>query len=123
MALRSRPEERLQRSVAELLAWTAPPDLVWFAVPNQRGTRQRFEQAILTAMGLKPGVGDLCFVIPPMGRFGCIELKAGHRKPSRLQLDFAQACERAGALWACCWSVEDVIATLEGWGVLLRVAA
>jgi hypothetical protein len=120
---RAHPEESFQKDVHELLLWAAPPGLVWFAVPNQKGTRRGFEVALLKAMGVRPGVGDLCFVIPPTGRFGCLELKARHRKPSVVQLDFGDQLHLAGALWACCWTVEEVIATLEDWGVRLRLAA
>lgn len=120
---RQRPEEGLQKSVVQLLALTAPPDLVWFAVPNQRGTRKRYEQAILAAMGLKAGVGDLCFVIPPDGRFGCIELKARYRKPSPVQLAFAEAVFKAGAYWGWAASLDEVNAVLESWGVKLRLVA
>lgn len=118
-----RPEEAFQKSVCELLAWAAPHDLVWFAVPNQRGTRKRFEQALLAGLGVKAGVGDLCFILPPDGQFGCVELKAKGRKPTPEQFAFGDAVARAGGVWAWARTLEEFTTILEVWGVSLRVAA
>lgn len=47
-----RPEEDLQRVVVRFLQ-LASPATVFFHVPNQRGTRKRFEQELLKVLGVR----------------------------------------------------------------------
>lgn len=58
-----RPEEDLQKIVVRYLR-LACPDAVFFAVPNQKGTRKTWEQGLLKGLGVRPGVADLVFVLP-----------------------------------------------------------
>lgn len=106
-----RPEEDLQRQVVSLLFY-CHPSCVWFAVANQRGTRKRFEGGILKAMGVRAGVADLIFL-----SVGVIELKAGKGQLSPAQLAFRDDCAAFGVRHAVCRSIDEVIATLRGWGV------
>jgi hypothetical protein len=116
-----RPEEQLHRSVAQLLR-TAAPELLWWSTPNQRGTRKRWEMGVLYALGVKSGVPDICIVLPG-GQLGCIELKAKGGALTDSQKAFGQHLKMSGGLWACCRSLDEVIITLEAWGVPLRIAA
>lgn len=114
-----RPEEALQRSVAAFLR-VAAPDLLWFH-PANGGARSPAEAGIFKAMGVRAGTPDLVFVLPPHGSVGFVELKAGKGRLSDSQREFAEAATAAGAAWAACRSLEEVVATLTKWGVKLRV--
>jgi len=75
---RKHPEDDLQRAVCKLLAYSANPGVVWFAIPNG-GKRSRVEAAIMAGLGVTPGAPDLAFLVPP-GRACFLELKAKGRK-------------------------------------------
>lgn len=108
----NRPEETLQRQVVGYLRLI--PNLTFWTVPNQRGTRSGFEMGILKAMGVRAGVPDLHFILPN-GRLGMIELKAGKGKPTDNQTAFiAEAIER-GAYVEVCRSLDEVSQTLGRW--------
>ena len=112
----NRREEALQRQVVSLLFYCRPR-CVWFAVPNQRGTRKRYEAEILKAMGVRAGVADLIFL-----SVGVIELKADEKgKLSEAQLAFFEECDAFGVRRAVCWSVVGVIETLRSWGVAFAI--
>lgn len=106
-----RLEEELQRAVVSLLIYCRP-QCPWFAVPNQRGTRKRYEAEILKAMGVRAGVADLIFL-----NVGVIELKATKGKLSPAQEAFRDECFACGVNWALCRSLDDVVYTLRAWGV------
>ena len=113
-----RPEEDLQRAVVQFLK-VACPTALWFAVPNQRGTRKRWENEMLVAMGVRAGVPDLVFVLPG-GRVGFIELKAPKGRMEASQLIFAEEALALGTLHLVCRSVAEVQGALAAWGLPLR---
>lgn len=103
------------------------PRLVFFHVPNEKGTRTRFEMEHLKKMGVTPGVADLIFCLSPDGRFASIELKAaagvtasGRKraagKETKPQEEFGENVRAAGALHAVCFDVLQVHKTLKAWG-------
>lgn len=112
------PEERLQRSVARFFDEHLPGDILWTAtalsgwLPPQ--TRVRLREA-----GLRPGFPDLAFAIPHLG-LRVIELKIDDA-PSSLSPDQKRWRDVLQPLgyWARCKSVEEVVGTLQGWGVIL----
>lgn len=108
-----RPEEALQCLCADWLP-RAYPGLIWFAVPNQKGTRSTFEMGILKRIGVKAGVSDLIICLPN-GRFGAIELKAPKGKVTDEQSKFLAAVELAGGYSNVCRSFEDFTAILARW--------
>lgn len=114
----NRPEEVFQKAVVRFLAAVAP-DVVYYHVPNQRGTRKGWEQGLLTAMGLRKGVADLCLVLPGGGA-GFLELKSKTGSLSKDQRDFRDAVVAAGARYAQCRTLDDVQAALTAWGVETR---
>ena len=116
--MKRRPEEILQRAVVQFLNLAAPKVVFWH-VPNQKGTRKTWEQGLLKAMGLKAGVADLCLVLPG-GRAAFIELKVADGKQRKEQAEFQAEAEAAGALYAICRSVDDVNATLKAWNAPMR---
>lgn len=113
-----RPEEALQRQVVAFLRMAAP-NVLWFAVPNQRGTRERWEQALLKATGVRAGVADLVFVLDG-GRVAFIELKAETGRQAPAQALFQEHCERLGAPYLICRSLAEVQGALAAWRVPLK---
>ncbi|NBB65064.1 VRR-NUC domain-containing protein [Pseudomonas sp. ODNR1LW] len=114
-----RPEEDLQKVVVRFLKLAAPK-AVFFHVPNQRGTRKRFEQELLKAMGVRAGVADLVFVLPE-GRVAFLELKApDNPRQSTDQAQFEEDVRALGAPYLICRSLAEVEGALRAWGVPLR---
>jgi len=117
---RCRPEEHLHRTVADFLSLALPETVTWWHVPNGGG-RSAAEAGILKAMGVKAGVPDLQFILPP-GRAAFIELKPRGGVLSEPQRAMRDRLVAAGCDWALARSVEAVEATLRGWGVPLRAS-
>jgi hypothetical protein len=94
------------------------PNLYWFAVPN--AAKRSFQLAEhMKAEGLKDGVQDLIFSIPPNARMGCLEMKK--RKGgviSDAQRMREREAKQSGALHAYAPGAEIAIKVLEEWGVL-----
>lgn len=111
------PEDILQMQIARFLK-VAAPDLVWFH-PANGGFRNVREAVKLRDMGVRPGVADMCFVLPG-GLAGFIELKTPTGRVEKTQKAFAAEVIAAGAAYALCRSLDDVAATLTGWGVKLK---
>lgn len=116
-----RPEEALQKQVVGFLR-AACPTLLWFAVPNQRGTRSEVENRILKGLGVRHGVVDLCLIIDG-GRACFIELKAPKGKQNDNQEIFEQDCLRVGAPYLVCRTLAEVEGALAAWGVKSRARA
>jgi hypothetical protein len=119
----NRPEEELQKVVVAFLDRALPVidggGVLWFHVPNQRGTRSRWENQLLKALGVRAGLPDLGFL--PLGRpSDWIELKAGRNKPTAEQKDVHERLRALGCRVAVCYSLEDVERTLRAWGYTLR---
>jgi len=110
-----RPEEELQRAIVSLLYYCRPRCL-WWANTTQRGTRKRFEMAVLKAMGARPGVADLCFF-----NVGVIELKTARGRLSPAQEAFRDECFALGVNWALCRSIDEVLYALRAWGVTFAI--
>lgn len=96
----------------------AAPDLCWFH-PANGGYRNPREARKLKDMGVRPGVADLAMILPG-ARAGFIELKAGKGRQTDTQKTFQADCERLGAPYAVCRSLNEVEQTLRSWGVALR---
>lgn len=108
-----RPEEALQRSVVQWLR-LKHPRLLFFCVPNQRGTRSLIENQILKGLGVRSGAADLVFVLSD-GRAAFIELKAPGGTQSLAQEQFEIDATHTGALYEVCDNLDRVIETLNGW--------
>lgn len=118
----NRPEEDLQRSIVDWLEWNRPRwrrRMVYFAVPNQRGTRSRTENQILKALGVRPGVSDLVFIYEG-SRALFVELKAPGREArlSEAQQEFCEDCTRLHAPYYVASSLEEVQELLERYELL-----
>lgn len=98
----------------DLLRLCAKPGVVWFHVPNGESRSVR-TGAKLKRMGVRRGVGDLCLVIPLLGRTAFLELKSIYGSQSRDQRSFEDDVTAAGAFYATAASPEEVSAILKRW--------
>ncbi len=111
MTPRNRPEEQTHRAIVEWLCWVEP-NAEWFHPPNG-GARSKAEAGIFKALGVKAGVPDLVFTLPPDGRTAFVEIKAPGRKLSPDQHAFRDTWDKAGALWAVAHSIDDMAAIFD----------
>lgn len=115
---RCRPEDTLQMALVEHLRFRARPGVIWHSTPNE-GLRSAREGARLKRMGLRPGAGDLLFVLPPEGRAAYLELKAGKDgRQSAAQKQFEADALAAGARYALVRTIDDALSILIEWGVI-----
>ena len=113
-----RREETIHRAIAaHLRLRLAPPWLFW-STPNQRGTRKGWEQAILAALGVRPGMPDL--FLAGEGRVIGVEVKAPKGTLSPAQKDTIAALAAAGIPTLIVRSVDEAEAALKAMGVPLR---
>lgn len=114
----ARPEDALQMALVEHLRFRVAPGVVWHSTPNE-GVRSPREGARLKRMGLRPGAGDLLFVLPPAGRAAYLELKAGTAgRQSQEQKDFEADVNAAGARYALARTLDEALGVLKGWGAI-----
>lgn len=118
-----RPEEDLHRQVAAYLRASLPSAAFWFSVPNQRGTRKRYEMGILKALGVRSGVPDIIIIWE--GMFFGIELKAPKGTLSDSQKDTADLIVKAGGFYTVIRSLDALEAYLiaQGMPIKARLAA
>jgi hypothetical protein len=116
MMKRRKPEHKLQVAVIDYLTTFGRPELKWFAIPN--GDIRHLNAALrLKAEGVKPGVADLCIMLP-YGQCAWLELKDTRGHLSDEQRGFGVTCVRLGHLWEVAYSLDDAIAIFAKWKVL-----
>jgi hypothetical protein len=106
-----RPEQAIQRNIAEWLR-LQHKGLLWFHIPNGGG-RSRAEAGILYAMGVRPGVADLCFVL--YGRNAWVEIKGPDGRVDKLQEEFRDAVVARGDEWHLVRSLDDMTRLVAEW--------
>lgn len=110
-----------------LRAWTLEGRLhaTWCNVPHEVGAVSKTDPGFRSAharyaknvaAGLIAGSGDYVFVAA--GASGWIELKSSTGSLSAQQRDFRDWCAHVGARYATCRTLDQVEATLRGWGML-----
>lgn len=109
-------EHQLQIAVSQMLKLFATPGVIYYHVPNG-GLRNKREAAKLKAYGLRAGVPDFAFVLPPLGQSAYLELKAPKGRLSPEQKTFRDEAIAAGAKWNCADSPELACDILYSWGV------
>lgn len=109
-------EESIHRAAIQFLRFSAAPGIIYWHCPNGEA-RSKATGAKLQAMGVLPGVADICLVLAN-GRAAFIEIKnrAGRQMPE--QKHFERLVVASGALYAICRSHEDIERTLTAWGAL-----
>lgn len=114
-------EHKLQSRFMDYLTVAARRDLFWFAVPNA-GLRSLRVGAMMKAEGLKPGVADICFMLPD-GKCAWLEMKTESGRLSPHQEGFKHRCAMLGHPWAMARSLDEAIEIVRGWGVLREARA
>jgi hypothetical protein len=112
---RRRPEQDVQKAVAEHLRLRRAPGVYWFH-PANGGARTAIEGAILKACGVRAGVPDLICIRD--GRAYGLELKAPNGRLSDAQRLAHEEMARAGAEVAVAIGIDQALERLEGWGLL-----
>ena len=114
MARRNMEEQRIHQAIIEWMAWVGA-DCDVHHIPNG-GARTKTEAAILKSLGVVAGAPDLHLCLNG-GRCAYVEIKKKGERVSPEQIAFRNKCEKRGALWAVCESIEDMERTLDLWGV------
>lgn len=115
---RARPEDGLQMAVVELVRFTAKPGVVAHSVPNEGPRNPRLGER-LKRMGLRPGAGDLVFLLPPTGRAAYLELKNGKDgRQSAEQKQFELDVIAVGGLYALARTLDEAVTILKQWGAI-----
>jgi hypothetical protein len=110
-----RPEQDIQRAVFQHLRFRGASDVFAFH-PANGGCRRPAEAAILTGLGVRPGVPDVIAVHE--GRCYGLELKAPGGRPTEAQLAALAALEAAGGFCCVAEGLDRALAVLEAWGLL-----
>lgn len=113
------PETRLHSAVVRFLR-TVAPQCVTFHIANG-GKRSPETARLMKALGVLPGVFDLC-LLAPGARVFFLECKAGAGHLSESQREFQCELIRLGIPYAEVRSLEDVRTALAQWGVETREA-
>jgi hypothetical protein len=109
-------EQDIQRTVIQHLAWRAHPDAFCFHVPLG-GYRKPIEAAILKSIGTIAGVPDLVCIL--YGRAYCLEIKTERGRVSEVQRVVHERLRRAGAEVVVAFDLNEVLAQLTAWGILV----
>lgn len=113
-----RLEDQFQSSLADYLRVMVKPGVVWYYTVNE-GKRSPQAGARLKRLGMRPGVADLVFILPPGGRAAYLELKAGKQgRVTDAQRQFADDVTAAGAFYQIAHDMDEAIEILSAWGVL-----
>jgi len=112
---RRRPEQDVQRAVAEHLRLRRAPGVYWFH-PANGGARTAIEGAILKACGVRAGVPDIICIRD--GKTFALELKAPTGRLSDAQRIAHDEMRAAGAEVATVVGIDAALEQLEGWGLL-----
>ena len=108
--MKAQDEFRLACVVADYLALTLPPRVLWSHLPFGE-QRSAVTGARLKRMGTKKGWAD--YLVIHDGGILALELKAPKGKQSPEQKDFADALVAAGGAYHVCRSLDDVKTALQ----------
>lgn len=114
-ARRASPEHSIQVAIAGALDEHCKH--LWWAVENGGKRHIRSAQKLKRA-GVRPGVPDLHFVLPPKGQLACLELKAEGGRVSDAQNDFRDQLIASGGRWEVAYSIDEAFGILAAWGCL-----
>lgn len=114
-------EEDLQINLVKHIGWRLMPGVLFWHTPNG-GKRSMASAGRLKAMGTRPGVHDLFFLLPGPDVF-TLELKWGRGEMTDEQEDFARDIEAIGGSWACASTLDDALRILVAVGVIKPDAA
>jgi VRR-NUC domain len=115
MHARRRPEQDIQKALADHLRTGAAPGTNWFH-PANGGARTAIEGAILKACGVRAGTPDLILIKD--GRTYGMELKADKGRVSPAQTKAQEEMRAAGVTVAVATGIDEAIKQLEVWQLL-----
>jgi len=110
-----RPEQAIQKTLAEHLRLRAAPNVYWFH-PANGGARTAIEGAILKACGVRAGTPDLICIRG--GKTYGLEVKANGGRLSNAQRVAHYEMRAAGAEVAVAVGLNAALEKLEEWQVL-----
>ena len=110
-----RPEQRIQKALANHLRARAAAGTYWFH-PANGGARTAIEGAVLKACGVRAGTPDLILIKD--GRTYGLELKADKGRVSPAQTKAHEEMRAAGVTVAVATGIDDALAQLEAWQLL-----
>src|SRR5262249_48613887 len=110
-----RPEQAIQKTLAEHLRLRAAPNVYWFH-PANGGARTAIEGAILKACGVRAGTPDLICI--GGGKTYGLEVKANGGRLSNAQRVAHYEMRAAGAEVAVAVGLNAALEKLEEWQVL-----
>lgn len=113
---RKHEEDDLQMAIVQHLRLLAPKNVLWWHCPNG-GTRSKRMGARLKAMGVRPGVFDLNFILAD-GRFAAMEIKVRGGRLSIEQRQFGDALGAVNVEYAVVYSIDTALSVLRAWQVL-----
>jgi hypothetical protein len=98
------PETSIQITFVQLVRQFGGNRFLWFSIPNE-GRRGKAQTGILKAMGMRPGVADMCFMWvpvydPSLHRVVFLEFKSPKGKQSPPQQKFEALCRETGVDYA-----------------------
>jgi len=112
------PKEReLHIAVADHIRWASRLDVIWFHPANGE-LRTDATGALLKRLGVRPGVSDLLFAVPPHARLHALELKRRGKRPTAEQTAFLEAVRAIGGLADWADSYDKAIEILLEWRVI-----
>jgi hypothetical protein len=113
---RNRPEQALQKALfAHIDARSARGAFVFH--PANGGLRSKIEARILKGLGVRAGVPDVIAI--KSGHAVCLELKSERGRLSKAQQATIAALKAAGARVEGVNTLDDALAHLERWGILV----
>lgn len=112
---RRRPEQQLQKTVLEHLAWRGMRGLFAFHYPAG-GWRSPVEAAIFKSLGVVAGIPDILII--HNGHCFALELKTAHGRLTQIQIETQARLRAAGATVATAIELDGALERLEEWGLL-----
>jgi hypothetical protein len=109
----------MQRALVQIVRLSECPNVIWHSIPNEGARSARFG-AELKAMGLKPGVADMIFVID--GKAHYLELKSSTGRLTDTQRLFAADCRAAQIPHGVAYSLDEAVDLLTAWGAIEKIS-
>lgn len=113
---RKTAEAELHKAIWQHILLYGAKDVIAFHPANGE-VRSKRTGARLKAMGVVPGVPDLCFTLAD-GHSAYMEIKAPGGRLSPEQKAFQRKCELMGVEYACVFGIDAALAVLRAWNVL-----
>ena len=107
-------EDAIHRAVVEHLQLRSAPGVVWWHTPNGE-LRDLATAGKLKALGTRPGVPDLSFVIAGVPHFLEFKTRKGRLSPEQRQMHASLLI--AGAIVETAHGIDQAITILENWQV------